>query len=108
MKNKIESSLNILEFLKSRNYKNSKNLEKIREEIIGRLFYFEIKKYKVEDIKFDRTCSNTSMTYDQKYISIVDYYKLMYKCQIKDRNQPLILTYKKGPQDSRLYHYYIP
>ena len=108
LKNKIESSLNILEFLKSRNYKNSKNINKIKEEIIGRWFYYEKKKYKIEDILFDRTCSNTMMNYDKKCISIFDYYKLMYKCEIKDPNQPLILTYKKGPQGSTLHHYYIP
>ena len=108
LKNKIESSQNILEFLKCRKYNNNKNIEKIKDELIGRWFYYGKKKYKIEDILIDRTPINQTIYIDGKSISILDYYKNMMNYDIKERHQPLILTFKKGPQGSKSNLYFIP
>ena len=108
LKNKIESTQNILEYLKNINYKNPKNHNKIKENLIGRLFYFENKKYKINDILFDRNPKNQTIYISGKNMSILDYYSKTYKSSIKDFNQPLILNEKKGPQGKILNAYYIP
>ena len=91
LKNKIESTQNILEYLHNISYKNPKNHNKIRDNLIGRLFYFENKKNKINDILFDRNPKNQTITVNGKNMSILDYYSKTYKSQIKDYNQPLIL-----------------
>ena len=108
LKNKIESTQNILEYLRNINYKNPKNCNKIRDNLIGRLFYFENKKNKINDILFDRNPKNQTIYINGKNISILDYYSKTYKSQIKDYSQPLILCIKKGPQNTLLNSYYIP
>ena len=108
LKNKIESTQNILEYLHNISYKNPKNHNKIRDNLIGRLFYFENKKNKINDILFDRNPKNQTITVNGKNMSILDYYSKTYKSQIKDYNQPLILCKKKGPQNTILNAYYIP
>ena len=47
LKNKIESSQNILEFLKARHYYNKNNQEKLKEELVGRMFYYGKKNIKL-------------------------------------------------------------
>ena len=108
LKNKIESSQNLLEYLKSRNYENKSNYYNIQLNLIGRLFYFEKKKYKIDDILFDRNPMNQSIHIDGKNITIYDFYSKKYNFEITDRKQPLILTKKKGPQGKILNSYYIP
>ena len=108
LKNKIESTQNILEYLNNFNYKNPKNHNKIKEKLIGRLFYFENKKYKINNILFDRNPKNQNIYINGRNISILDYYSKTYKSSIKDYNQPLILNEKKGPQGKILNAYYIP
>ena len=108
LKNKIESSQNLLEYLKSRNYENKSNFYNIQLNLIGRLFYFEKKKYKIDDILFDRNPMNQSIHIDGKNITIYDFYSKKYSFEITDRKQPLILTKKKGPQGKILNSYYIP
>ena len=61
LKNKIESTKNILQYLKNMNYKNINNQYKIKESLIGRLFYFDGKKYKIDDILFDRNPKNQNI-----------------------------------------------
>ena len=108
LKNKIESTENILEYLISRNYKDKYNQEKIKKDLTGRLFYFSKKKYKIDEILFDRTPINHKINSDGKNISIKDFYIRKFKQEIKYNNQPLILSIKKGPQGSNLNTYYIP
>ena len=108
LKNKIESSQNILEFLKARHYYNKNNQEKLKEELVGRMFYYGKKKYKIDDILFDRTPKNQTITISRKAMTIFELYKSSYNIEIKELNQPLILTYKKGPQESKINTYYVP
>ena len=54
LKNKIESTENILDYLKARNYTDKYNQSKIKKDLEGRLFYFQKKKYRIDEILFDR------------------------------------------------------
>ena len=108
LKNKIESTENILEYLKSRNYKDKKNQDKINRDLIGRWFYFGKKKYKIDEILFDRTPLNHTILVDGKITLLKDYYLQKFKSIIKIMDQPLILNTKKGPQNKILNTYYIP
>ena len=109
LKNKIESTQNILEFLKARQYTNKNNQERIKDELVGRLFYFAgKKKYRIDDILFDRSPINQDISQGQQTISLLNYYKMAFNYEIKERNQPIILTYKKGPQGSISSTFYVP
>ena len=107
LKNKIESTDNILDYLESRNYKDKNNQDKIQKALKGRWFYFK-KKYKIDEILFDRNPINQTIYIDGKNMNIKDYYLEKYNTRIKNLEQPLILNYKKGPQDKILNAYYIP
>ena len=108
LKNKIESTENILEYLNQRNYKDKYNQNKIKKDLKGRLFYFSQKKYKIEDILFDRNPINQTFSMNGKNVNLKEYYLQKYKIEIKHNNQPLILSKKKGPQETILNSYYIP
>ena len=108
LKNKIESSKNILEYLQALNYKNPSNFYDIKLKLEGRWFYFEKKKYKINEILFDKNPKNQTIYIDGKSINLYDYYSKKYNFKIKEMNQPLILNIKKGPQDKKLNAYYIP
>ena len=108
LKNKIESSENILEYLNMWNYKDKYNQNKIRKDLIGRWFYFYKKKYKIDEILFDRNPVNQTLYSNGKTLTLKNYYIEKYKIDIKNNNQPLILNYKKGPQGQILTTYYIP
>ena len=108
LKNKIESTRNILEFLYGLNYKDPSNRYDIKMKLEGRLFYFQKKKFKINEILFDRNPLNQTINIDGKVITILDYYTKKYKLPIEDKNQPLILSIKKGPQGKSLNSYYIP
>ena len=108
LKNKIESTNNILEYLQAMAYRNKKNRNEIKNKLEGRWFYFEKKKFKIDDILFDKNPKNQNIHVDGKSISLYDYYKKKYNLNIDDLKQPLILSFKKGPQGSKLNAYYIP
>ena len=108
LKNKIESSENILEYLNTWNYGDKYNQNKIRKDLIGRWFYFYKKKYKIDEILFDRNPVNQTLYSNGKTLTLKNYYIEKYKIDIKNNNQPLILNYKKGPQGQILTTYYIP
>ena len=107
LKNKIESTDNILDYLESRNYKDKNNQDKIQKALKGRWFYFK-KKYKIDEILFDRNPINQTIYIDGKNMNIKDYYLEKYNTRIKNLEQPLIKKKKKGPQDKILNAYYIP
>jgi len=108
LKNKIESTENILEYLNKRKYKDKDNQYKIAKDLIGRWFYFGKKKYKIDEILFDRNPKNHSIYVDGKSMTIENFYLQKYKLTIKDNTQPLILNNKKGPQNKILKSYYLP
>ena len=108
LRNKMESTENILDYLNARNYKDKNNQPKIEQSLIGRLFYFSTKKFRIDAILFDRNPKNQMIFVDGKNISINDYYIQKFNIKLKQMDQPLILTYKNGPQNKILNTYYIP
>ena len=108
LKNKIESTDNILDYLKKRKYWDKYNQDKISKDLIGRLFYFGKGKKRIDEILFDRNPTNQTTFIDGKNISIKDFYLQKFSIEIKNLEQPLILTKKKGPQEKILNVYYIP
>ena len=108
LKNKIESTENILDYLKARHYEDKYNQMKIQKDLIGRLFYFQKKKYKIDEILFDRNPCGQTLNFNGKTVKIKDYYQEKFKLDIQFKNQPLILTKKKGPQQKILNTYYVP
>ena len=108
LRNKIESTQNILEYLIALNYQKISNRNDIKYKLEGRLFYFGKKKFKINEILFDRNPENQTMNVDGKNMTILDYYSKKYNFIIKEKNQPLILNIKKGPQGTKLNAYYIP
>ena len=108
LKNKIESSENILEYLNKWIHGDKYTQNKIRKDLIGRWFYFYKKKYKIDEILFDRNPVNQTLYSNGKTLTLKNYYIEKYKIDIKNNNQPLILNYKKGPQGQILTTYYIP
>ena len=108
LKNKIESTENILDYLNKRKYWEKYNQYKINKDLIGRLFYFGKGKKRIDEILFDRNPTNQTTNIDGKNISIKDYYLQKFQIEIKNLEQPLILTKKKGPQEKIFNVYYIP
>ena len=108
LRNKIESTQNILEYLRNRMFKKQENQYDIKNKLEGRWFYFEKKKYKIDDILFDRNPQNQTINIDGKNMTILDYYSKKYGYNVKDYHQPLILNIKKGPQGKTLNTFYIP
>ena len=108
LKNKIESAKNILQYLQDRHYKDKYNQPKILKDLKGRLFYFRKNKFKIDEILFDRNPLNQTIFIDGKNMKISDYYKEKHNIAVNELDQPLILTYKKGPQNKKLNSYYIP
>ena len=108
LKNKIESTSNILEYLKARNYKDKRNINEIKNKLEGRWFYFQKKKYKIDEILFDKNPKNQTIYIDGKSINLYEYYISKYGLNINDTHQPLILNFKKGPQGKKLNSYYLP
>ena len=108
LRNKIESTHNILEYLYALNYKNPSNYYNIKNKLEGRLFYFGKNKFKIDEILFDRNPKNQTLNVDGKNMTILDYYSNKYHFTIKEENQPLLLNIKNGPQGKKLNAYYIP
>ena len=59
--------------------------------------YGSLRTYKILDIDFDKNPVNTTMSYKdidglQKTISLINYYKMQYQIEIKEKNQPLIIA----------------
>ena len=108
LRNKIESTRNILEYLNALHYKDSSNYYDIKNKLEGRLFYFGKNKFKIDELLFDRNPKNQTINVDGNNITILEYYTNKYHFTIKEVNQPLILNIKKGPQGKKLNAYYIP
>ena len=104
LKNKILQKETVLEYLNERDYKklSKDDKENLRESLIGRSFkvIYAKKNYVISDINFDRTPANTHFTYEGKQVDLINYYKQVYKINIKNKDQPLILV-KKNFVDSK-------
>ena len=97
---------------------NEKSIqEDIKAEVIGRSFRvgyskknYKKKNYRIDDILFDRNPVNQSFKNEetQETINLMKYYKQAYNIEIKNKEQPLILVRKKGPQGNTKNLFFIP
>ena len=88
-----------------------KNQKNIKEKLIGKSFtvtYGSARKYKIDDILFDRNPVKQTINYDGKSINLVKYYNTKYKADIEDLEQPLILVRSKTKNNETQNNYYIP
>ena len=104
----------ILQYLgKYSNYKNDKAVQKeINNKLKGLSFKvcYAKRHYIIDEILFGRNPSNTTINYGGKSINLVEYYKIVYKKDIKKENQdqPLILVIKKLNNDEQKNIYFVP
>ena len=113
LKNKIIQTDSILDVLEEKKYesKNNKTDIDIKEDLIGKSFkvsYGGEKKYKIDDILFDRTPKKQTFNYNGKSINLVEYYNIKYKKKIKNQNQPLILVRNKTKNGEYQNNYFVP
>ena len=110
LKNKIIQRDTILDYLKQNNYENSKNHQSIARKLKNRSFKVEYtkKNYVIFDILFNRNPTNQTFNYEGGTVVLNDYYENIKKIKIEDKNQPIIVVKKKGPQDEDLKLYFIP
>ena len=108
----------ILDYLERFGDINDKSVqEDIKAELIGRSFRvcysktnYKKRNYRIDDILFDRNPVNQSFKNEQtqETISLIKYYKQAYNKEIKNKEQPLILVRKKGPQGNTKNLFFIP
>ena len=111
IKNKIVQTDSILDFLEEREYSNKKNQSDIKDELIDRFFkvcYGGERRYKIDDIIFDRTPKTQTTNYNGKSVKLTEYYKKKYNQTIKDEKQPLILVRNKTNNGEYQNNYFVP
>ena len=110
LKNKIIQNETVLDYLNNWDYNDKNEQKAIKDELIGRSFKVSYMKrnHRIDDILFDKNPKNQTFNYDGKTVNLIDYYKEHHKKEIKDKNQPLILVRKKGPQDQVINLYFVP
>lgn len=109
LKNKILSTQTILEYIKELRG-NRKTNDVIRNLLCERSFKtkYSNKNYIIDDVTFDKTPSNTTFNKDGHSIGLINYYKEAHNIQIVDRNQPLLIVKRNGPQDQVNTLYFVP
>ena len=110
LKNKILSNETILQYLEKNNYKKRENKPKIKEYLINKSFQVKYakKNYIISDIDFDKNPVNKTCNYNGKTIKLSDYYKDVYKINIKNKDQPLLIVEGKQPQGKKIDLFFIP
>ena len=105
LKNKISSTDNILKYLKDSKYKNKDNQKKIRKYLIKKKFNVSYSKrnYLIDDISFDKNPKSQTINYDNKTITLEEYYFIRYAIKIKDLEQPLLVVHKKDGNEKDLH-----
>ena len=100
----------IYDYLKENKYTNPKNHEKIRNYLIHQSFQvnYAKKNYKIFDVTFQRNPKNQTFMYNGKTINLLEYYKEVYKIDIKDEKQPLLIVKGKLPQRKAINLYFVP
>ena len=110
LKNKILSRETIYEYLKGMNFKDRRSQDILNKSITERTFKtrYSNRNYRIEKIDFERTPKNTTFNRDGATTNLINYYKVAHGLTISDPNQPLILVYRKGPQDTEIPLYFVP
>ena len=110
LKNKILSTQTILEFLEEKKYKDKKNQESIRKKLIGNPFKvsYAKKNYTIDDILFDRDPTKQDFNYENKTITLKEYYKKKYDITIKKPNQPLLVVKRKDANGEDINLFFVP
>ena len=102
-----------LDYLK-RQFPGFERDKSIQEELNAQLkgCSFKVKyakrNYQISEILFDRNPINQTFNIDEETLNLVKYYKIKYNVDIKNKDQPLILVRKIGPQGDPLNLYFIP
>lgn len=110
LKNKILSTETVLQFLDSYKYKIKGNQENIRDLLIGRSFKvnYAKKNYVIDDILFDRNPQKQDFTYENKTVTLEEYYKIKHKIKIQNPNQPLLVVKRKDAEGEDINLYFVP
>ena len=81
--------------------------------------YGSLRSYKISDIDFDKNPVNTNIGYKdkdgrKKTITLINYYRIQYQMEIRDKNQPLIIAdnnflknQRSLPPNDRSYNIYL-
>ena len=109
LKNKILSTQTILELINEMKA-NRRSKEVIHKMLVERSFKtnYSNKNYIIDDISFDKNPANTTFNRDGHSITLINYYKEAHGIQIQDRNQPIIIVRRNGPQEQVNTLYFIP
>ena len=111
LRNKIVQKETILDYLNDFDYKNPKNHESIKNNLIDRLFKpsYDKKSYIIDDICFDRNPTNQTFNLEGVgSITLFDYYKDYKHIRIEEKNQPLIVVKKTDKEKNPINLYFIP
>ena len=110
LKNKISSTDNILKFLKDRKYKIKENQGYIKKNLIGKKFNVSYAKrnYIIDDIDFDKNPKTQTFNYENRTITLQEYYLTRYDIKINDLTQPIIVIKRKDEKEKIRYLYFIP
>ena len=108
----------ILDYINKFDNINDKSVqEDIRSNLSGRSFRvryskqnYKKKNYRINDILFDRNPENQHFILEEtkETMNLLKYYKQAYNVEIKNKDQPLILVKKKGPQGKDKNLYFVP
>ena len=102
---------NLLNYIKLfGDIKNKEIQSDINAELKGHSFKvgYAKRNYQIGEISFDRNPENQTFNYEGKTMNLIQYYKIRYSIDIKNKNQPLILVHKKDAQDNPLTLYFVP
>ena len=105
LKNKISSADNILKYLKDSKYENKENRQNINKYLIGKKFNVSYSKrnYLIDDIDFDKNPKTQTINYDDKTITLEEYYLIRYGIILKNLKQPLLVVHKKDETEKDLH-----
>lgn len=83
--------------------KNERDFKKCFQEIVlgmTTLTGYNNKTYRIDDVDFDKSPKSTFPTKDGGQMTFLDYYKTKYNINIRDPNQPLLIS-KASARDIR-------
>ena len=111
LKNKIIQTDTLLNVLNDKNYTNKSKQNDIKDDLIGRSFkvsYGDERKYKIDDILFDRNPKTQTFNFNGKSTNLIEYFKKRYQIKIKDSNQPIIIVRSKNKNGQIQNNYFVP